>query len=134
LFELTIDTFLFQQLIMATFIQSISQQIKRKYSSPSSTAPNMLPNSKVPKLTLEQGEPSCQTGNATANSNGVAVAVAVADINVTLAEATNAVSVSENVTTIADENAHSDSVGGGGGGAGFDLESQVPESDNKTSP
>jgi hypothetical protein len=55
---------------------------------------------------------------------------------VTLAEATNAVSVSENVTTIADENAHSDSVGGGGGGggAGFDLESQVPESDNKTSP
>ncbi|KAK2433808.1 hypothetical protein P8452_31082 [Trifolium repens] len=120
-------------LIMATFIQSISQQIKRKYSSPSSTAPNMLPNSKVPKLTLEQGEPSCQTGNATANSNGVAVAVA--DINVTLAEATNAVSVSENVTTIADENAHSDSVGGGGGGgAGFDLESQVPESDNKTSP
>jgi hypothetical protein len=45
--------------------------------------------------------------------------------------------VSENVTTIADENAHSDSIGGGGGGgggAGFDLESQVPESDNKTSP
>jgi hypothetical protein len=116
---------------MATFIQNISQQIKRKYASPSSTAPNMLPNSKIPKLTLEQGEPSCQTGNATANSNGVAVAVA--DINVTLAEATNAVSVSENVTTIADENAHSDSVGGGGG-AGFDLESQVPESDNKTSP
>jgi hypothetical protein len=116
---------------MATFIQNISQQIKRKYSSPSSTAPNMLPNSKAPKLTMEQGEPSCQTGNATATSNGVAVA----DINVTLAEATNAVSVSENVTTIADENAHSDSVGGGGGGgAGFDLESQVPESDNKTSP
>jgi hypothetical protein len=129
LFELTIVTFLFQQLIMATFIQSISQQIKRKYSSPSSTAPNMLPNSKAPKLTLEQGEPSCQTGNATANSNGVAVAVA--DINVTLAEATNAVSVSENVTTIADENAHSDSVGGG---AGFDLESQIPETNHTTSP
>ncbi|WJX50117.1 hypothetical protein P8452_36464 [Trifolium repens] len=114
-------------LIMATFIQNISQQIKRKYASPSSTAPNMLPNSKAPKLTMEQGEPSCQTGNATATSNGVAVA----DINVTLAEATNAVSVSENVTTIADENAHSDSVGGG---AGFDLESQIPETNHTTSP
>jgi hypothetical protein len=114
---------------MATFKQNISQQIKRKYSSPPSTAPNnMLPNMKVPRLTLEEGEPSRQTGNATANSNG-GVAVAVADMNVVAAETTNAVSVSENVpTTYADENVHSDSVGGGG--VGFDLESQDPETDH----
>ncbi|CAJ2654593.1 unnamed protein product [Trifolium pratense] len=116
-------------LIMATFKQNISSQIKRKCSSPPSTAPNMLPNLKVPKLTVEQGEPSYQTGNATANSNGVAVA----DMNVVAAETTNAVSVSENVTTYADENVHSDSVGGGGG-LGIDLESQEPETDHKTSP
>ncbi|KAL5056198.1 hypothetical protein RYX36_036880 [Vicia faba] len=81
------------QLILATFKQNISNQIKRKYSSPTSTAPNMVTNQdsssddilKVPRLTLE-GEPSCLRATATKKTNGVAGA----DDNVKVETTTNA--------------------------------------------
>ncbi|KEH29901.1 AT-hook DNA-binding family protein, putative [Medicago truncatula] len=94
------------QLILATFKQTISNQIKRKDSSLPSTAANMLTNqdsakennSKVPKLTTEGG-PSCLTPTTT-NTNGVIV--------------------EDNVTIVADENVQSDSIV-------IDLDSQTPE-------
>ncbi|CAL5212230.1 unnamed protein product [Lathyrus oleraceus] len=110
------------QLILATFKQNISNQIKRKYSSPTSTtAPNMVTNQdsssdnnlKVPRLTVE-GEPSCLRATATKNTNGVAER----DDNVKGERTTNGVSESENIT-----NVQSDSVGDGV----IDLESQTLE-------
>ncbi|KEH29902.1 AT-hook motif nuclear-localized protein 9 [Medicago truncatula] len=97
------------QLILVTFKQTISNQIKRKHSSLPSTAPNMLTNqdsakentSKVPKLTTE-GEPSCLTATTT-NTNGAIV--------------------EDNVTIAADENVQSDSIRC----KCIDLESQTPE-------
>ncbi|CAK8576306.1 unnamed protein product [Lathyrus sativus] len=62
------------QLILATFKQNISNQIKRKYSSPNmatnqdSSSDNNL---KVPRVTLEE-EPSCLRATATKKTNGVA--------------------------------------------------------------
>jgi hypothetical protein len=99
----TLKSLFFHQLVLATFKQTISNQIKRKHSSMASTASNMLArenNSKVPKLTTE-GEPSCLT--ATTNTNG-----AIAE---------------DNVTIVADESVQPDSIDRNG----IDLESQTPE-------
>jgi flagella basal body P-ring formation protein FlgA len=105
----TLKSLFFHQLILATFKQTLSNQIKRKHSSVAATAPNMLTNqdsarennSKVPKL-ITEGEPSCLTATTT-NTNGVIV--------------------EDNVTIVADENVQSDSIRRNG----IDLESQTPE-------
>ncbi|XP_058759371.1 AT-hook motif nuclear-localized protein 9-like [Vicia villosa] len=108
------------QLILATFKQNISNQIKRKYSSPTSTTvPNMVTNQdsssdnnlKVPRLTLE-GEPSCLRATATKKTNDVTVAVA-----------------DDKVKGETTTNGQSDSVGDGV----IDLDSQTMEPVNANS-
>ncbi|XP_073225814.1 AT-hook motif nuclear-localized protein 1-like isoform X2 [Cicer arietinum] len=109
------------QLVLATFKQNISNQIKRKYSSsqtpttPDSTRDNL----KVPKLTIEG---DIEGDNNVTNTNDVTVADNNVKVETTI----------DNVTTIVvgDENVQSDYVGGG-----IDLDNKALEfvtTDHKT--